>query len=37
MDADDALPLLALRSPQPIEGIGITDGNVHGPAIAILR
>src|SRR4029450_4454215 len=34
--ADNALPLPALISPQPIEGIGITDGNFHGPAVAIL-
>src|SRR5437870_5322483 len=34
--ADDALPLPALISPQPIEGIGVTDGNFHGPAVAIL-
>ena len=34
--ADDALPLPALLSPQPIEGIGVTDGNFHGPAVVIL-
>jgi hypothetical protein len=34
--ADDALPLPALIAPQPIEGIGVTDGNFHGPAVVIL-
>src|SRR5689334_9331949 len=34
--ADDALPLPTLIAPQPIEGIGVTDGNFHGPATAIL-
>ena len=34
--ADDALPLPALITPQPIEGIGVTDGNFHRPAVAIL-
>ena len=34
--ADDALPLPALLSPQPIEGIGVTDGHFHGPAVVIL-
>ena len=34
--APTTLPLPALISPQPIEGIGITDGNFHGPAVAIL-
>ena len=29
------MPLPALISPQPIEGIGVTDGNFHGPAVAI--
>jgi hypothetical protein len=32
MGADDALPLPALLAPQPIEGMGGTDGNFHGPA-----
>ena len=34
--ADDALPFSALIAPQPIEGIGVTDGNFHGPAVVIL-
>ena len=34
--ADDTLPLPALVSPQPSEGIGVTDGNFHGPAVVIL-
>jgi hypothetical protein len=29
------LPLPALISPQPIEGIGVTEGKVHGPAVVI--
>jgi hypothetical protein len=33
--ADDALPLPALLSPQPIEGMGVTDGHFHGPAVGI--
>ena len=34
--ADDALPLPALIAPQPIAGIGVTDGNFHRPAGVIL-
>src|SRR5512134_2057318 len=30
---DDALPLAALILPQPIEGIRVTDGNFHRPAV----
>ena len=33
---DEALPLPALISPQPSEGVGVTNGNPHGPAVAIL-
>jgi hypothetical protein len=29
--ADDALPLPALIAPQPIAGIGVTDGNFSVP------
>jgi hypothetical protein len=36
MGADDVLPLTALISPQPIEGIGVTDGHFHSPAVVIL-
>ena len=34
--AHDAVPFTALFLPQTIEGIGIADGNFHGPAVAIL-
>ena len=34
--ADDALPLAALILPQAIEGVGVTNGNFHGPPVAIL-
>ena len=34
--AHDALPLATLVLPQTIEGVGVTDGNFHGPAVAIL-
>src|SRR5918999_5901819 len=33
---DDALPLPALSLPQTIEGVGVTDGNCHRPAVALL-
>lgn len=35
MGADEALPLPALIAPQPSAGLGVTEGNVHGPAVAI--
>src|SRR5262249_54257627 len=34
--ADDALPLPTLVLPQPMEGVTVTDGNFHRPAVAIL-
>ena len=34
--ANEALPLTALISPQPIKGVGVANGNFHGPAVAIL-
>ncbi len=34
--AHDALPLATLILPQPIEGVGIANFNVHRPAVAIL-
>jgi hypothetical protein len=33
---DDALPLAALILPQTIEGIRVTDGNCHRPAVGVL-
>jgi hypothetical protein len=36
MGANDALPLTALSSPQPIKGVGVANGHFHGPAAAIL-
>jgi hypothetical protein len=36
LGADEAWPLPALRSPQPREGLGGTDGHCHGPAGVIL-
>ena len=32
---DDALPLPALIAPQPSVGVGVTNGNFHGPTVAI--
>jgi hypothetical protein len=32
----DALPFAAVILPQTREGVGVTDGNFHGPAVAIL-
>ena len=34
--ADDALPLATLVLPEPVKGVTVTDGNFHGPAVAIL-
>jgi len=31
----DALPPAALILPQPIEGVGVANGNFHGPAVTI--
>ena len=33
--AHDVLPLATLILPQPIEGVGIADGNFHRPAVAL--
>lgn len=35
MGAHDAVPLPALLSPQPLAGMGVRDGTVHGLAVAI--
>jgi hypothetical protein len=34
--ADDAVSLPTRISPQPITGMGVTDGTVHGPAVVLL-
>ena len=37
VSAYNTLPLTTLVLPEPVKGVTVTDGNFHGPAVAVLR